>query len=163
MLLTSYCHLIKVCAVEINASLLEEHFEDPFHRGPGEASTHAWEAESDEGHLQLRIEFQLNPSTKDHGAPTIADGWFDARGGLICESLPSILLERLIDQPVLALHELQSDQLASKLQLSDRDQIAQVDFVLSTMKAALQHPLSSMEEDLADGRQFGGPSLREEC
>lgn len=156
-------------------SILSEHFDDPYHRGECESATHAYEdsladrvgeqaAGSDESQdCECQIRFELSVDDDDQ----VLEAWWDGQGCFRCEGTASVLAEAAEGKK---LGELHLDSLASKL----LDALAEEEpkdvslcrcqrLVLEVLSKAGRTSLSELDDDLADGTQFGGPSLREEC
>ena len=96
----------------------------------------------------------------------IVQAWFEGEGCQTCEGLASMLANSCEgqSQAAWAQHTLarwcqQLDWPAQELQeLSPCCTLP-----LQAFQAALASPLDALDNDLADGTSFGGPSLREEC
>ncbi len=141
-------------------AILQNHFEDPYHRGSCEGASHAammhWEATG------CQLEFELLISD----AGIVTQIWFDGEGCETCEALASLLTNRSEGQSVAALRSLELAEWCSDLGCSPQLLLELSDCAplpLQTLRAALSTPLFAMEDDIADGTGFGGPSLREEC
>ena len=134
--------------------ILVEHFEDPYHRGQCDCSTHAAELVCQETNCQIRFELML----AEDGL--IQEAWFDARGCAFCEGLASLACERLEG---MSGNEDAVNQVFSDLSELPPERPACQGLPQLTICKALASPLSDLDDDLADGTQFGGPSLREEC
>ncbi len=148
-------------------SILENHFDDPFQRGECENATHAFESNNDFG-CQIRVEMAIG----DHS--DLRDVWWDGRGCRDCEGTASILAELLHGTSTDQLEEtvrpkiafLKSETEDGRVDTASGTQSIRsqcVDLAAQCFLMAPNSPLVSCEDDIADGSQFGGPSLREEC
>ncbi len=142
------------------AETLQNHFEDPYHRGTCEGATHAAMMECDETGCQLEFELLL---FADGG---VSQAWFDGQGCETCEALASLLASRSEGQAAAALRSLDLAAWCRELGWPVEQLLELAGCValpLQTLQAALTAPLFATEDDIADGTGFGGPSLREEC
>lgn len=152
-------------------SLLEDHYDDPYHHGSCERASHVGERGAENGRCQLRIELSVNADG------VIEEAWFDGAGCQICESLASILMERCEGDPVDQWSKMTMEQLLDGLasgsekeveadRVSGDPELVQtgcVELPLQVLKIAFERPAGSDVDDGADTTTFGGPSLREEC
>ncbi len=144
--------------------LLQDHFEDPYHRGSCEIATHAADAQNPETGCQIRLEFAVNDTGE------ILEAWWDGQACPTCEGLASIAVEQLEGSMLSAIEveqtgcPLEPNELW-KCQANGKEggENSCHSFVWGTIVRAARTPLAALEEDLADSQQFGGPSLREEC
>ncbi len=136
-----------------------DHYHDPYHRGCCEQTTHAADGVCQESGCQLSIELAM-------GDATIVEGWFEAEGCTACEGLASLVLERVEGLPISAFPgpdwsawlpwlDFGTDEAGSWPSCSS--------LVIDVLMQAVGSPVAALDGDLADGTQFGGPSLREEC
>lgn len=141
--------------------ILQEHYEDPYHRGSCERATHGADGHCAESECEFRIELAVD----DDGQ--IVDAWFDAVGCRACEGLNSMLMERIENSLVADWAGLQLSDLLTRLGLERWGHTASlpdcVFVVYETFGRALVTSRVSLDEDITEGTQFGGPSLREEC
>lgn len=212
--------------------LLQDYFDDPYHRGHCEMATHLAEGENPDSKCQIRFEIAVSDSGE------ILEAWWDGQGCMFCEGSASILAEQVEGLPMSALElpivqssgpmgfesedpepakiasvadgrgkvdhstpdanalaasflsrlegarreaeqagAAKSDASGSREARSDRpepmvnlseaigEHLANRCVTMSvwTLLSAASSPLARNEDDLADARQFGGPSLREEC
>lgn len=140
--------------------LLLDHYEDPFHRGGCEQATHAAEAACPESGCQLRIELVLSETG------TIVEAWFDGSGCRICEGTASLLVQHIQGGQSASYQRLTPSQLLQEVglvELSIDAGAACLNLPHTTLLQALNGSLTELDDDIADGTQFGGPSLREEC
>lgn len=136
---------------------IRDHFEDPYHRGECDRCTHEAESHCEESGCQLRIEIML----ADDGA--IQEAWFEAEGCSVCEGLASWACETLEGLPgTLETVESSFASVISKFG-AEPERTACWDLPRGLFRKALDAHVAELEDDLADGTQFGGPSLREEC
>lgn len=139
---------------------LEDYYLDPYHRGPHEDPTHAAATRCAENDCQLEFEVSLD------GQGTILQAWFQGDGCSTCEGLASMLASSCEDQPAAVWASISFEAwtvqlgwpVAELLRLSPCATLP-----LRTLRAALASPLDTLDDDLTDGPNFGGPSLREEC
>ena len=132
------------------------HYEDPYHRGPLEGWTHACEASSPICADFVRMELRITADEK------IEDAWFDGDGCLVSQAAASLLAEHVEGMSV--------DQ-ARSFSATDMLTLFGTSLPPSRQKCCLlawrvfQHALDSPADlDCDDsGKNFGGPSLREEC
>jgi nitrogen fixation protein NifU and related proteins len=138
---------------------LHDFYLDPYHRGPCEEATHAAMLRSLHGVCQLEFEVSL-----DDGC--IVQAWFQGEGCQTCEGLASMLANACEGQPQGAWTQLSLADWCQQIGWSAAsllDLSACATLPLLTLQAALASPLDALDDDLADGTNFGGPSLREEC
>lgn len=136
---------------------LQDHFEDPYHFGQCEGCTHEAELKIENGNCQLRVELMIG----DDGA--IQEAWFEAEGCSLCEGVASWACESLEGLPGrLELVESTFAGLKSKLG-GEQVTATCMDLPRLVFLKALASHVAELDDDLADGTQFGGPSLREEC
>lgn len=163
---------------------IQSHFDDPYHRGSCEHGTHLAEDICRETGCQLRFELAVDEQNQ------VVEAWFDAEGCEFCEATASMLCEAVEGlcgdeimgrRPVSLLDGTGFFEtvrvLADPTQMSDaplaRSQVTSSDprvlappcvqFACQLLQHAFLRPISQLEDDLADGSQFGGPSLSEEC
>lgn len=140
--------------------VLLDHYEDPFHQGQCEQATHAAEARSQTSGCQLRLELMVAENQQ------IEEAWFEGAGCEFCEGCLSLLCEKLSGNSVRMAANLSASNLFDFLGLATEDCTkwpACHELPSVILELALQSPVALLEDDLADGTQFGGPSLREEC
>lgn len=139
---------------------LHEHYLDPYHRGPCDDPTHAAMARCNENNCQLEFELSLDNDG------IILQAWFEGDGCQTCEALASLLANSCERQPQAAWAHLTLAQWCQQLDWPEQ-QILDLSpcctLPLQAFQAALSSPLDALDDDLADGTNFGGPSLREEC
>lgn len=143
--------------------LLEDHYADPYHRGACEHPTHSGVGQADSGRdangkCQLELQLAID------AAGQIREAWFDGVGCQCCEGMASVLVERLEGTQAVE-SELTVANLSGELSLPEEGEAHATCLHLpfSILQIALQSPLDQLDDDLADGTRFGGPSLREEC
>ena len=138
--------------------LIQDHYDDPYHRSNCECCTHAAEEVCEETDCQLRIELAIG----DDGA--IVEAWFEGAGCQVCEGLASLIVceaEKFSEQDCATWT---MPRLAQQLGLAEfQSPPACFKLPLQVLLAALECPVDELADDLTDGTQFGGPSLREEC
>lgn len=171
-----------------SSQLLQEHFEDPYHRGDCEIATHAAQFREPSTQCEIRFEFAVDDLQR------ILEAWWDGDGCQHCEGLASLLCESIegattgevigglrpsgnstTSDPPAGDQEGEPSGCATRPNLQSTighvsEQVRQflgltscTHMVCETILQGLQSPLSALDDDLADGQQFGGPSLREEC
>lgn len=165
------------------------HYDDPYHRGACECVTHAAEmvfqlptpksspetgsradsSQTGPDACGIRFELAIDESRQ------VAEAWWDGQGCKWCEGFASLLCERLenLAEPD-ALTSTSHLLTSAKAAVADRNEPTsgeasldrKADCLAATADAfrqAWKSPVQDLEDDLADGSQFGGPSLREEC
>lgn len=142
-------------------SRLADHFDEPYHRGECERPTHGAESklEIDSG-CQLRFELAINDEAQ------VLEAWWDGSGCMACEGFSSIVSESIEGKQVEDIDVKELLQLGKTLSLEEmpeEDKSECVNLVLETMGKALTSSFDELDDDLTNGTQFGGPSLREEC
>ena len=139
---------------------LHDHYLDPYHRGPCDDPTHAATLRCNENNCQLEFELSLDSDG------IILQAWFEGEGCQICEGLASKLAHCCEGQPQATWAQLSMAQWCQQLGWPERELLALspcCTLPLHALQAALTSPLDPLDDDLADGTNFGGPSLREEC
>lgn len=133
-----------------------DHYEDPYHRGPLEDATHAFEADNPICADRIRVELRLD------GDGLVEEGWFDGEGCVASQAATSMLMEKI---------EGMSKKEARAFSATDMLELIGPQLPPSRQKCCLlgwrimQACLDSPVDDELDefGPSFGGPSLREEC
>ncbi|MCC7338499.1 MAG: iron-sulfur cluster assembly scaffold protein [Pirellulaceae bacterium] len=139
---------------------LHDHYLDPHHRGPCDDATHAAMVRCNENNCQLEFELSLD------GDGIILQAWFEGDGCQTCEGLASMLANTCEGQPQTAWTQLSFAHWCQQLGWSAEELLGLTPccgLPLLALQAALRSPLDTLDDDLADGTSFGGPSLREEC
>lgn len=139
---------------------LEDYYLDPYHRGPHEDPTHAAATRCAENDCQLQFELSLD------GRAVIQQAWFLGDGCSTCEALASLLASRCEGQLAADWTSLSFETWTEQLGWSAAELLELspcATLPLRTLQAALASPLDTLDDDLIDGPNFGGPSLREEC
>ncbi len=132
-------------------SVLQEHFDNPYHRGECPDATHSAECSDNEAGCTLLIELLANESE-------IVEAWFDGEGCACCEGLASLLMERAESQSIEAARALTIEQLLPAEFSADQLPTCQR-LPLDTLRLALDSPIDAIDPPSG----FSGPSLREEC
>ena len=140
------------------SSELQDHFEDPYHRGPCDECTHQAEASSEASGCVLRFEVHVEESGN------LRELWFDGAGCKECEAVASMVCQASEGTTAGTLADLTMQQLASHLgfpeEILDRASCTPLPFLL--LAECVSQAAASDDSDAAEQR-FGGPSLREEC
>ncbi|MCA9132612.1 MAG: iron-sulfur cluster assembly scaffold protein [Planctomycetales bacterium] len=144
------------------SSLLRDHYDDPYHRGPCDAPTHA--ACRCAAGCPCEVAYELH--LEQDG--TVAEAWFEAAGCPWCEALASLLCEYCEGKAEGQLLSLEQSQLLTILglpvqPLPPTEQPTCTSLPLVALQDALRSPCAALDGDQTDGPHFGGPSLREEC
>lgn len=141
--------------MESISSILEDHYADPYHRGPCDQPNFAAQKKCEESACQLRIELSISAEGE------IREAWFDGEGCSCCESLASVLVETIEGQTADAASRL-TPQTLLELAGATRTETLPGCYRLAveTLQLALDTNLDATDDD---GTNFGGPSLREEC
>jgi nitrogen fixation NifU-like protein len=79
---------------ELYQERILDHYEEPFHRGPCPAATHAHEDENPLCGDMVRVELAIDPDG------TIRDAYFNGDGCCISQASASMLIERVNGRPV---------------------------------------------------------------
>ncbi len=74
---------------ELYQERILDHYEEPYHRGPCPAATHAHEDENPLCGDEVRVELAIAPDG------TIRDAYFDGEGCCISQASASMLMERI--------------------------------------------------------------------
>ncbi|MEM8734562.1 MAG: hypothetical protein AAGG44_10095 [Planctomycetota bacterium] len=167
------------------------HYDDPYHRGGCECVTHAAEfvfrpdaieSASDSEPRDFGEKPDTNAAERgicfelaiDEGLQ-LAEAWWDGQGCKWCEGFASLLCERtenLAESEAFAVTSELLDRASAAIANTggtaegvDRQDIVRqrLEATANTFREAWHSPVQDLEDDLADGAQFGGPSLREEC
>lgn len=137
--------------------LLQDHFDDPYHRGSSDMATHS--AEASVADCELRVELVIDDDI-------ILEAWFDGAGCPNCEGLASVLAQQ-IEGSSRADYTLEPLLRSAGIELEPFHELSKSQACLSLpselIVKAFSRPLIELDDDLTDGTQFGGPSLREEC
>lgn len=139
-------------------AVLREHYDDPYHRGPAEHPTHAADAHCVETGCLVHLDLTLG----DDGR--LLEIWFDGQGCAVCEGLCSLMAERLEGRVASECARFDVPRLQSELGVEESCLTSACrSLPHRALQAAWANCLVQLDEDLADGSHFGGPSLREEC
>lgn len=148
---------------------LKSHFDDPFQRGSCENVTHAAEISVSEGTCVLRVEAALAEEGE------LVDLWWDGDGCAWCEGQMSVVAESIRSAIADGTVVTKGDAIAVATEtrrvvegllggVDTESSIAECyRLPLKALQLCLETPVAEIEDDLADGSKFGGPSLREEC
>ncbi|QDT11552.1 iron-sulfur cluster assembly scaffold protein [Planctomycetes bacterium K23_9] len=136
-----------------------DHYQDPYHREDIEQPTHAAEGENQLCGDSLRIELQLGPDAD------VVEAGFDGDGCVISQASASMLMERIEGMSASEIADFTAgDMLAlfGPSLMPNRQRCCLLPW--RVLQTARQTPLGEGEpDDEADGQNFGGPSLSEEC
>ncbi|MEM7475902.1 MAG: iron-sulfur cluster assembly scaffold protein [Planctomycetota bacterium] len=132
------------------SQILQDHYEEPFHRGGCEGPTGAAEGEESATGCQIRVEVLLENET-------LEEIWWDGRGCVCCEGFASLMASECENKPV---EELNIQPL---LTLVGGSGLAPecLDLSFRLLLEAIQQ--TDGEDDWSEAGDFGGPSLGEEC
>lgn len=132
---------------------IQDHYEDPYHRGRCEHPTHTAEARNEQCGDVIAIELRVS-------GEQIEEVWFDGEGCQLSQSTASMLSERLEGKRTQEVADWSLRNALSSLKMDvDSSQIECCKVAFDAVQAALESPY---EEDL-DGPTFGGPDLGDEC
>ncbi len=133
-----------------------DHYEDPYHRGPLPAATHADEANNPLCGDVIHIDLKLDPEGK------IAEAWFEGEGCVISQASASMLIEQIEGKSVEEVKAFSADQMLQLFgpQLTPNRQKCCL-LGWRVLQSAIHSPVDESSED-DDGPNFGGPSLSEE-
>lgn len=135
---------------------IQDHYEDPYHRGRCESATHFAEHEADcqvSSRDVVAIEMRI---TDDE----IRELWFDGDGCELSQAFASMLAENLEGERTYEVRELSLDDALQRIKMTvieDREHCC------SLALDAIQLALKSQGLDLEDEPNFGGPDLGDEC
>ena len=140
--------------------ILEDFYLDPYHRGSHEEPTHVAMTHCAENDCQLQFELSVD------GQGTIRQAWFQGEGCAVCEGLASKLASSCEGSAAAEWTNMKFESWMEQLnwpatELIEWSPCARLP--LRTLQAALSNPLDALDDELLDGPNFGGPSLREEC
>lgn len=144
--------------MELNNPILSDHYADSYHRGSCDSVNFAGEERIQSG-CAIRIELSVVDDK-------IAEAWFEAEGCSVCESVTSLLVESIEGLTTVAAESLTIQQLLAKAGGAGLQAVLQspcIGLPMQTLASAVRTPMDALDDDLADGTSFGGPSLREEC
>ncbi len=132
------------------AEAIENHFQDPYHRGPCERPSSV--ASGASGNCELQIEVAIS------SAGLIEEAWFDGLGCATCEGIASMMMQHIekmapADVQGLSLTDLGCPE-------GEEPEAPCCRLPLELLGEALQE-LDDVGAD--EDANFGGPSLREEC
>jgi nitrogen fixation NifU-like protein len=134
-----------------------DHYEDPYHRGPLEAATHAHEGDNPLCGDVVHIDLRLSPEGK------IEEAWFNGDGCVISQSSASMLIEEVEGKTVDEIKEFSADEMlrlfGPKL-TPNRQKCCLLPW--RVLQAAVHAPLGGDDSESGDEPSFGGPSLGEE-
>jgi len=145
--------------MELTNEILQDHYADPYHCGECEQANFVAQRTDDGRDCKMLVALIV-----DEG--TISEAWFEADGCEVCESLASMLMQRVEGQSAKSLDSLQTLELLRAANASDDSLVLSYscrDLPIQTLSAALETNVNQLDDDLTGGTQFGGPSLREEC
>lgn len=144
---------------------IQDHFEDPYHRGRCDYPTHVAEADSacpagenggtneDGTHDLIAVELRIEEDR-------LREIWFDGRGCILSVSIASMLAEKLEGQRTEKVLSVSLETAMSDLNVKvDDSRKCCCHLALRAIKRAIQ----SETIDTEDGPTFGGPDLGDEC
>ena len=133
-----------------------DHYEDPYHRGPLNQLTHAFEADNPICGDSIRIELRVS------GEGVVEEAWFDGEGCVASQAAASMLVEHVEGKTVDHLRAFSATEMLDLIG-PDLPPNRQKCLLLGwrILQTALDCPTDDGVEEL--GPTFGGPSLREEC
>lgn len=140
--------------------ILNDHYDDPYHRGACDVPTHAASARCPASGCVIAYELCVDPAGR------VVQAWFEGEGCPTCEAVASLLAAYAEKRTQAELQSLTTENLSACLNLGDSAEWQQAVCALLPWTAvcqAFKQPLDPLDGDLADGTNFGGPSLREEC
>jgi nitrogen fixation NifU-like protein len=140
--------------------LLRDHYDDPFHRGECEAVTNVASGECQQTGCQIAFGLRVN------GARQVAEAWFDGAGCEWCEAVASIVAMACEGKDLSGLQRLSRADFFAAFGLEAlplERATACVWLPYETLVQASRSPVDGLADELENGPNFGGPSLREEC
>ncbi|GAB5406487.1 MAG: hypothetical protein Aurels2KO_47180 [Aureliella sp.] len=148
--------------VRLSNQVLADHYADAYHRGECDNVNFASEGVDDESKCAIRVELEIDSGT-------INQAWFDSDGCPVCESVASIAMEAVEGKSTEHVASMTLDGLLAtyagdqSTASADTAHSCCASLPIRILQRALTTPLDALDDDLADGTSFGGPSLREEC
>lgn len=145
--------------MKLSNQTLQDHYSDPYHCGECEQANFAAQRSDDNCGCQMLVALMVDEDT-------VSEAWFEADGCEICESLASLLMQRVEGKTIKSLDSLRTKELLHAAGAADDPDVLSCscrELPIATLSAALVTPLDDLEDDLTGSTQFGGPSLREEC
>ena len=145
-------------------TVLQEHYEEPYHRGDCENATHAAEAACEETGCQIRFELCLLEVGKlsDEDSPAaeniLQEIWWDGQGCVYCEGFASFLSGELEGK---RLEGSAANEILERTQGNLVESPTCLELIPQLLLAAVES--SQQEDDWSEAGEFGGPSLGEEC
>ncbi len=134
-----------------------DHYEDPYHQGPLDHATHAYEANNPLCGDVIHIDLKLTPDGK------IAEAWFDGEGCVISQASASMLVEQIEGKTLDEVKSFSADQMLElfgpKL-TPNRQKCCLLSW--RVLQTAVHSPVDESSDETDDGPSFGGPSLSEE-
>jgi len=132
---------------------IQDHYEDPYHRGRCERPTHYAEARNEQCGDLIAIELRVVDDL-------IGEIWFDGVGCQISQATVSMLCEQLEKKPIDDVKSLSPEQAFKLLDLEvSADQHECCRLGLTVIQSALDSPI---DDDMHDPT-FNGPDLGDEC
>ncbi|MEC8553446.1 MAG: hypothetical protein VXZ82_00415 [Planctomycetota bacterium] len=145
-------------------AVLQEHYEEPYHRGDCENATHAAEAACEETGCQIRFELCLLEVGKlsDEDSPAaeniLQEIWWDGQGCVYCEGFASFLSGELEGK---RWEGSAANEILERTQGNLVESPTCLELIPQLLLAAVES--SQQEDDWSEAGEFGGPSLGEEC
>ena len=145
-------------------AVLQEHYEEPYHRGDCENATHAAEAACEETGCQIRFELCLLEVGKlsDEDSPAaeniLQEIWWDGQGCVYCEGFASFLSGELEGK---RWEGSAANEILERTQGNLVESPMCLELIPQLLLAAVES--SQQEDDWSEAGEFGGPSLGEEC
>ena len=142
-----------------------DHYEDPYHRGPFEAATHAHAGKNPLCGDKIHVDLRLDETGR------VAEAWFDGEGCVISQASASMLIEAIEGKTIEEVKEFSAHEMLELFgpKLTPNRQKCCL-LVWKVVQTALHSPIGDEceEEDLSSalggplGGSVGGPSLGEE-
>ncbi len=150
--------------VNLKNQTLVDHYADAYHRGECDDANFASEGSETQTKCAIRIELAISDEV-------VQQAWFEADGCPVCESIASVTMEAAEGKNIEELAaitlqevlEVASTESAEASAIEDAQQSLCATLPIRILQQAIVTPLDALDDDLADGTSFGGPSLREEC
>lgn len=134
--------------------ILRSHYEDPYHRGQCERSTHAAQAHDPDTQHFILIQMRVS----DEGV--VEEAWFESQGCIYCEGPASIVAMHCEEKRI---DELMNFDVPAYKSLTQLDQLEDPPSCHSLAWEALHNAIRATDADNeGEHPKFGGPSLGEE-
>ncbi len=136
-----------------NEQRIQDHFEDPYHRGRCERPTHFAEARNETCGDVVAVELRIIDDV-------VQEVWFDGEGCQLSQAVASMLVERLEGMSTDGIRSVSVESLPTLVEMEiEPKQVPCCQVTLDAIHASLE---ATSDED-QDDPTFGGPDLGDEC